>query len=444
MTPALLLVTLLASPATGETGKTPGPLTVEDCVRVALRHSARIDESEAKVREYEARLAEVESLYYPKLAGLAYLAPMYTVEGDIFAYDREWKKLSSWGPYTHLEATLAQPLYSFGRIDAGKTAANERAAVERARLRETENTVAFEVRRLFFQHMYALSILPTLDDAAETIGKAQERAQELYEQATGEVTQADLSKLRYGELEVRRYHVLAIEGAAIALAALKHTMGLAADADLQLAADKLPPLSDEPLPELATLLVEAAEKRPEWAQVDHGKKAAAALADSERMASLPVLFLAGQLRVDWAPTRDNPTNPYHYDPYNGIVGGIALGVQFSLDIARASARADQALATLEQVEALGRFAATGIPLQVRKAYREVEQARQLVEITSEAVKATRKWMTFSASAYNTGTGEARDVLEGLATFVAARRNQLEALRDYHLAQAQLLLAVGRR
>ncbi len=426
------------------TGAAAGePLTVDDCVALALRHSAQIDEAEAKVEFYEGVLAEVEANYYPKLNALAFVAPMFTVTGNTVEFDRRWKSLRHWGPYTHLEALLAQPLYTFGRVEAGETAARERTAVERARVRETELTVALEVRRLYYLHLYARSMLPALKNGVEGLTEALERGRELYDEGDGEITLIDVNKLAYGLATVTRLRLEAVAGAGLALSALKHTIGLPESHDLVLADKRMPRLDDYELEPLRESLAAAAEHRPEWKQIEHGKKAAAALEDAELLAMAPVLFVAGQFRWAWTPTRDNQDNPYAWDPFNELFGGIAVGLQLNLDPAAALARADQAVALGHEVEALARFAATGIPLRVRKAHDEVTRFRESATLARDGVKAAQKWMTFAGTAYMTGTGEAKDLLEGLVAWLQAKEAYYATLRDYFLARADLDFAIGR-
>jgi outer membrane protein TolC len=419
------------------------PLTVDDCVKIALERSAAIAEAEAKVHEYDAILAEVESIYYPKLQGLGYVAPMFTVTGNIDGYQRKWKALKYWGPHLYLQALLAQPLYTFGRAEAGERAASERAAAERARAREAELVVALEVRRLYYMRLFALSMLPTLNTAAKAVKEAREKGQQMYDEGSGEVTQADLMKLAYAATEVAKFQLEASAGAELALSALKHTMGLPDSESLELADDKLAWIEDPQLDELDALLVEAAQKRPEWTQIEHGKNAATSLRESELLAMAPIAFVAGQFRAAWSPTRDDADNPYHYDPYNELFGGIAVGLQFDLDPALALAKAEQAEALLEQVEALEKFAATGIPLRVRKAHGEVTRHIEAARLSRDGVKAARKWMAFSAAAYMTGTGEAKELLEGLVAFVQAKQGYYESLQNYYIGSAELSFAIGR-
>lgn len=419
------------------------PLDADGCVELALRESPQIRGAEAKVSEWEARLKEVESIFYPKLQGMAFVAPMFTVTGDINAYDRRYKAVKDWGPYTSLEAFAAQPLFTFGRATAGEDAARERTLVEKARVRETELTVALEVRKMYWLRAYALSMVPSLENAATIVADAQEQGRRLFDEGKGEVTQADLAKIEFAATEVEKFLIQATTGAAMATSALKHAMGLPETYGLELRDQKLPRIRDDDPRNISALIAEAAVKRPEWAQLDHGKKAAAALEKAELLANAPILGIAGQFRAAWTPTRDNTQNPYHYDPYNELFGGIALGLVFDLDPALSLAKAEGARALASQVEALEEFAKTGIPLRVRKAFSDLGSFRRQAELSKQGVKAARKWMMFSAAAYGTGTGEAKDVLEGVVAYLQAKKGEYDSLHGYYLARAELGFAVGR-
>ncbi len=430
----------------GSLAQAPGPLNVEQCVAVALQQSARVLEAEAKVGEWRGRLREVEAVFYPKLSGVLYVAPSPRVEGS--GYSDKWNyhygSFDDWRPFTNLELLLTQPLYTFGRVAAGKKAARERIAVEEARVRETRNAVALEVRRMYYTHLFALSIQPALKQVIGGLAQAQSHAQELFEAATGDVTQVDLSKLTYGQTEASRYMMVAEDGAALSLAALRHLMGLRTEAPLNLADTSLPGLPPDEAPKsLATYISEAAGGRPEWAQVEHGHKAALALEDAERLAMWPTLFVAGQFHYAYTSNHAADGNPWHIDNFNSLAGGIALGLKIDLDPAQALAKVEVAKAYQAQVEALQRFAATGIPLQVRRAYDDRARARKIYKLSTQGVLATRNWMTFASTAYGSGTGEARDLLEGLVAYVQAKRSHYENLQAYYMAEAELAFAVGR-
>ena len=418
-------------------------VTADEAVAIALRQSGLITEAEGKVAEWKGRLAEVQALYYPKLTGIGYAAPMFRVrsKADLQTAPDVQRDFGQWGPYLHLEAVLAQPIYTFGRVEAGKRAASERMLVERARLEETRNLLALEVRRFYYLHLFALSMRPSLDSAREILDTAQKKAAEEYAASSGRVTNVDIQKLAYASAELDRARVQAEIGESLALAALRHTLGLAQNAPLTIADDHLP---DPPatLPALAILLQQASQHRPEWAQIAHGRQAAISLEQAERLANAPVVFLGGQLYADWTPMRPDVKNPYAYDPYNQVFGGIAIGLMFDLDPARASARAEQARALRTQVEGLERFARTGIPMDVRRAHDEAVQARRVAGVSEAGALAARKWMLFAGAALATGTGEARELLEGLAAYLAAKKTHYETLQGMQVALADLLYVTG--
>jgi len=270
------------------------------------------------------------------------------------------------------------------------------------------------------------------------------QAQREFDDATGRVTMVDLSKLRYAASELEKARLQREMGEGLALAALKHTMGLADDAPLELSDATLPPPppADVPVAPLAALVLGATEHRPEHAALAHGRLAAAAFGESLSLANAPVLFLAGQVTADYAPTRDHDDNPWHVDPYNNFVGGLALGLKFDLDYWGNAARSHGVDAQLAQVAGLERLARTGIPLEVRKARDTLVQARAMYAASVEGANATKKWMLFAATAYAAGTGESRDLLEGVGAFVQARKAQYESLLGVHTASAELRQVTG--
>lgn len=436
-----LLLALLSSP--GALAEEAAPLTVEQCVDVALGAHPHLARDRARVEAFRARLAEVEAVYTPKLNALAFVAPTFTVRGSALDanVERDYS-LGAWGPYAHLEAVLAMPIYTFGRAEAGAEAAEQRVRVEEARSRATRNAVAREVRRLHAEHLYASSLLPMLEKGRAQLDEALERGRAQYASGSGEITQVDLMRLEHGHAKLRRFIKLSEDGRQLSLEALKHTMGMKASAPLRLADKRLTRPEGEP-PPLARMLKDASTERPEWAQLSAGKKAALSLADAERLADAPVLFAGGNLIADYAPTRDDSPNPYHNDPFNRINGGVAIGMLWRFDPFVSAARGELAEARAGEVDALATFAATGIPLQVRQAHQGVTQALALIELARDEVKSTKRWVTSAANAYRTGTAPPRDLLEGLAAHLEARQGYYAALKNHRQALADLWFAVGR-
>ncbi|MEO0811958.1 MAG: TolC family protein, partial [Myxococcota bacterium] len=345
-------------------------------------------------------------------------------------------------PYANFEAVLTQVVYTFGRAAAGQRAAEYRIDVEKARVREARNLVAQEIRRLYYSYMFTASVQPALVQAREVLDKAIERAQDIYESATGEVSFADLSRLKFARIEVDKLEVLLRTAAHVLEAALKHTMGLPDVTEISFAETRLPRIENDEPPALEALVRRALDNRPEWKQLAAGQSGLLALEEAELKANLPVLGIAGQIEASWTPTRTNNTNPYLRDPYNEFSGGLALALLFDLDPERTLAKADAARAQHEGLVALERFATTGIPLQVKQARADLMRFQRVAELSQDGIKITRKWLTFAATGYETGASTARDLLEGLAAYLESKRAYYDGLRSYHIADAELRFALG--
>jgi len=250
-------------------------------------------------------------------------------------------------------------------------------------------------------------------------------------------------RLRYGAGEIDRYLRMADDGAGLAALAIKQAMGLALEAPVMFADDRLVPPADA-VPQLPALVAAAMADRPEVAQIAHGKRATAAWEIAERRANLPVLFAAAAGQADWTPMRPPGYSAAYYNLYNDWFAGVAVGLKFDIDLAAASAHAAEAHAKAQWVDANAALADTGIPLQVTKARLDLVQNRDLARVADDEVKSTRKWMTFSAAAYMSGTGEARDVLEGVGAYLLAKKAYYDHLLGAYQARADLELSMGTR
>ena len=193
-----------------------------------------------------------------------------------------------------------------------------------------EHILALEVRKLYYAYLFSISLKPVPRNVIKVVDQAKQHAPKNMKMR-GSVTQIDLTKIDYAGNEAYRYQHQSEYATRVTLAALKHTMGMPSSAPLVIAEKRLPKIKNHPKLELARLFMEAAENRPEWSQLDHGEKAALAWKDAEALSNMPTLFLAGTIESNWTPMREDSVNPYHYDPYNGLTAGVALGLQFNFD-----------------------------------------------------------------------------------------------------------------
>ncbi len=422
-------------------GESVKALSVDDCVAIALRRSARLQAAAADVKTWQAKVQEVDALLSPNIQATGFIAPMFGARGGIGVAGSYENDLTDWGPYAHADARVVLPLATFGRQSAAMKAAKARTAVQKQRKREIAHAVRRNVRKLYGLKLYAQSMLPSLNNAAKVIETALDKAREKYDEGTGEVTMADVMKLKYGVGEVQRYIRRAQDGAELAGYALRQAMGMSATHPLKLSVSRLSRRPKAP-PPLDELVARAMKSRPEILQVRHGEEATAALIRAENLANMPVLFAALVGQVDWSPVRPSGYSSVTFNTFNDYFVGVAVGLRLSTTPGVVSAKEAAARAKQAWVLAQKRRAATGIPLTVRKAWMDVRQQRALARIAGKQVKAARKWMTFAATAWATGTGEPKDVLEGVGAYLKAKNAYYEHLLGGWQAQAELEQATG--
>ena len=104
-------------------------------------------------------------------------------------------------------------------------------------------------------------------------------------------------------------------------------------------------------------------------------------------------------------------------------------------LATAQARQRQAEAQLAQM-------ASGVRLQVREAYLNLETARQRIDVSRQAQSEAAESLRILQNRYDSGLATITDLLRMETARTAAQSNYLNALYDYRISYAALELASG--
>jgi len=119
-----------------------------------------------------------------------------------------------------------------------------------------------------------------------------------------------------------------------------------------------------------------------------------------------------------------------------------LGIRWDLNFLTTSAKLAQARADLERLHAQQRDAASGLQLEIRRAYSDVTQARDTIAATEEGRKAGRGLLILTVSNFDLAIGEAEELFKSLGTYTEASTDYFRAVHDYNVAVAALGKAVG--
>jgi outer membrane protein TolC len=183
-------------------------------------------------------------------------------------------------------------------------------------------------------------------------------------------------------------------------------------------------------------------QRPEWQQVASGVAAVTAQVELEKANLYPTFFVSTGVHYAVTDNRTLQENPFAYDEFNYIRPIGVLGMHWDLNFFSQRAKIDQAKADLDRVRAEQRAAESGLRLDIRRAYSDVQQQQATITSAEKGRKAARGWLILSVSNFDLGIGEAEDLFNALGAYSETSADYFRAVHDFNVAVAALGRAVG--
>ncbi len=417
----------------------PAALKLEDCIRLALKAAPEFGEADADIALATSKLDEAKSYRFPQLelttlvgpAPVAYRSDINpTVKTDrSFSFDA-----LTW--FTSADATIIQPLYTFGKISENVKAATHGIEVDRSRKQQRANEIVLKVHEYYNGLLMAREMKELVLEIEEILIKAREKARKLLDQGSDSVDEVDLYKLDAFSGIATKYLEEAKKGEALALAALKARMGMPADAELLTGTERLV-IIDSEIPSLESYVEKARTRRPELHQIEEGLKARSALIEAAKANYYPDIFLGGLFSWAYADERERVHNPYINDPFQHLNAGIALGARWKLDFGITGAKVAGERAQYNRLLSTKEYADTNIPLQVKKYYLDLIEARNSALATRGAYLNAKKWTVTAVANFDFGLGPAKDIFEALQAYSSMRSDFFKSIYNYHIASANL-------
>jgi outer membrane protein TolC len=219
-------------------------------------------------------------------------------------------------------------------------------------------------------------------------------------------------------------------------------MGIPSETEFDIATARLTPDEDMNGTALSAYLEAAKFKRPEYKQLKEGLQAREALVKAARADYFPDLFLGGYLSGAYSPDRDRVTNPWVPDEFNHLWAGIALGVKWKIDFGITAAKVAQERAQYNRLLSTNDYANANIPLQIRKAYLERQEAERSIEATRDAYSNAKKWEVAAVANFDIGIGPAKEIFDSLQSYATMRSDYFRSIYNYKMSLANLEYAVG--
>lgn len=438
-----LVATLSVSQASEEPPRNNLTLSLDDCIRIALKSAPELGEAQADIELTASKLAEAKSYRFPQLNVTTLFGPAPQARAqDFLATDRDTIRLNTLTWFTSADATLIQPLYTFGKISENMKAATHGIEVDRSRKVQRANEIALKVKEYYFGLMLARESKELILEVQDDLDKARTTAKKLLDQGSASVDETDIYKLDAFSGEVAKYLEEAQKGERLALAALRTRLGLPGDAVIEIGGSERLTMGGGVVPEYDTFVEKARARRPEFRQIAEGLKARSALVEAARANYYPDIFLGGLFSWAYAEDRDRINNPYITDPFKHAIGGIALGARWKLDFGITGAKVAGEQAQYNRLLSTREFADANIPLEIRKYYLELLEAEHSAADTLKAYTNAKKWAVAALANFDFGIGPAKEIFDALQAYARMRAAYFQSLYNYRIARANLDYASG--
>ncbi|MBM4243173.1 MAG: TolC family protein [Deltaproteobacteria bacterium] len=415
----------------------PAKLGLDEFVQRALQAAPELEVARWDVAARQAKLDEAKaSRYLPQFEALNLigLAPIYT--GTVLAPETTVDN-RAFGPFTSVEVSLVQPLYTWGKLTAGVNAATHAVESEIAASEGIAADVEMQVKMLYWNVLLARSVEGVLVESRDAFQTALETATERRAGGDSEITELDILYLRVALAEIAKEVPKVQSGAQGALEALRLVSGADRKDPLDVRERLLDPVRVriEPLEHYTGQLY---DKSPQWKQVDAGVAAKAEELKTVEADFFPVFFLTGSFAYSYAPRNDRQLNPFAWDQFNYQRGpGGVFGIRWPLNFHITAAKVDAKRAELGKLESQRRQAHDGLALQLEQAYAKVVGSRAALDKLEDGRKAGRAILTLSVTNFDIGIGDAKEIMQGLSSYAQVSGHYYEAVRDYNLAVATL-------
>ena len=436
-------ILLIAVPGQAET------INLQQAVAMSLAADPRIKEREQVVEAARGMLQEVQGNAGWRLNVNAFVGLSPKVEGGFYqngAYSggtprSDGDRINGISDWTHLDFALTKPLYTFGKIERYGEAAQGNVDIKRGDLRQTRSDTVYDTKRAYFGYLTARDTRVFLEDMQSRLAQAIRSVERQLKEETGEAKQSDLYALQTGKSLLGKYVHQSRAVEKISLDGLKVLTGAGLKADLQVADDRLAPVSFPPV-ELAEMQARALKERPEMQQLEAGMRARRALVAAKKADRMPDVYAGVIGQFNYASQRDRLDNPYVNDAFNNAGLTPVVGVKWDTVFGVSSARVNQAQAELEAINHKQAFAVAGIPFEVGEAYANARANFDSQLELAEGAAAARRWMVASLADFSAGIETANKVAEAIKNYVLTQTEYLRTVNDYNMNVAQLARLTG--
>lgn len=424
-------------------------LTLAECEKLAFKNNPSIHDAKLSLETSRAKLSQARGArFLPKfeLRNIWGPIPRARAElrdngGYVISPDTS-TGLGDLGFFTELGVDILQPIYTFGKLGGLMEAAHHGVEADEAKIRTEVEAVRLKIRQIYWGLILAKELLGVVRSADTELTKAENRIEEQLDEGSDEVSQTDLYKVQLFRYEINKRIRQTQDRLTLGKSAMRVTIGLDSQVDFTIASEYLDPVEIR-LDSLSVYFDMAAQRRPELARLRSGILAKRALVRMQKSDYYPQFFFGAQVKLNRAPNRDDPKNPFIYNPTNFFRPGFVVGANWKLNFWQTRSKVRVAEAEFLRLAQKEEQLSQGLRLEVEKSYLELVQAQQNMQDSRKAVKTSENWLRSTSMTFDIGIGEVKDLIDAFRANGAMQAEHLGNILKFNVAAAKLSNVTGR-
>lgn len=408
--------------------------TLDRAVRTALEHSPDARVARMRIEGADAMIEQARSAWIPQLS----VSGRYTSTNSpmmAFGSILNQRAFNQTIDFNHpgtiddlnLTGTIAYNLYGGGRPTAGLDAAKAGAQAAQFDLKAARHDLGVEVVKAYLNVQKAREAVVALRAGVGAYEAAVKVARARFE--AGSMLKADLLSLEVQLAQTREMLVAARHGAQLAQRAFFYVLGMREQPGATLEF----PANDPALADMAEPKTRDVSLRPELQSVKERVRAAEAMVRAARGARRPVVnaFASAQWDKGYETGRDA----------NSWMAGVTVDMNV-FDGGLTAGKIREAKANLDEAREMERKLELGLELQVQQASQAVDDARERLAVSKDAVAQAEESASLSRARFDKGALLTADLIGVESRLIEARMRRVVAQSDERLAVAELRSAVG--
>jgi outer membrane protein len=435
------------------------PLTLEECIQLALRNRPELDMATMDILHAEQQVKEAQSFYYPHLnlnAGYTRFNEPFKIKADIdvtaitgptnviahqFGVELPsviHQEISTGKTnWTAVILDLNQPIYTFGRITEGVKQAQIGQSIVLNQKEKKKNEIVTEVKKGYYQYHFSKKLLQLVKEAAIRADVVVKMVKIAYETSIPEkeekgTTRLDYLKARNFQSEVKAKLSEANKNFKLGELSLKMAIGLDPASPLL-----LKEISFESLPRdidpLNGMREQVLARNPDLKNFELGIQLYDSRWNVAKKEYLPKIGILGQ----YTGPEDRFGNKNYW--YAGI--GLTMSL---FDGFLTRAKIGQAEAQFHKIKNQKMVLESVLSVQVEHLHMALNELNERIEIFKMGVNEAKERIQLAADGYATGITEYDDLLLSQRAELEMTSSYFQSLYLYQMVKSEIEFVSGTR